>query len=544
MLKLSGDAGKIYSRIKSYLISKCLHSEANEEIGRFMPVTDIELIQKRQKHVKRLIDISKKVDFEKVGILERVEVKKTFFSDRVFVARSDEEFEKASRLEICHILRERDELSYPIVLNDFVRDISPESFAPEMFLSPLLNSIDSFRALAELEMNTHGDSKYMSILNELLELEKFYRKIDRIRSVEGVINELEGKINDEIENRLSGIRVTLTADELLKIMKSREITGEIEKEIVSVIEEFEKQLEDFGINEPVFSRTYPVRIDSDAISNALNDLRENLSLEFYLKCLKLVEKIDLNEINQRISYYRSLSLYRIFHNESFAFPQFGDGTEFNKGTNLFILDPQPVGYCIGDSSFFNRSERVAVLTGANSGGKTSLLELICQIVILAHMGFPVNAERARVTIYDEIFYFKRKTSSYGSGAFERAIKNMAKAVLGDGRKLILIDEFESVTEPGAGAKILGTLLEIADRKGHHVIVVSHLGEEFQGLDFLRIDGIEATGLDERLNLVVNRQPVFGKIGKSTPELIIERLREKSRGELREIFMKILDSFRN
>ncbi len=544
MLKLSGDAGKIYSRIKGYFTSKCPYSELREEIEKFVPARDAEIIQERQRYVKKMIDISGRVDFQKVRMLEKVKVKKMFLSDRVFVAETHEEYQKASKLGVCQVVRERDELHFPIVLNDFVRDVSPENLAPEMFIYPLLNSIDSFRSLAELEMSATGDNRYMKILYELLELEKFYRRIEEIRNLKKMINELEDRINAEIERKLSDIKVTLTADELLKIMESREITGEIEREINSVIEEYEKQLEKFGINEPVFLRTYPVRTDRDAISKALDSLRENLSLEFYLRCLKLVERVDLNEINRKISYYRSLYLYRTLQNERFVFPEFGDGTEFINGRNLFISDPLPVSYCIGNSSFFNLSERVVVLTGANSGGKTSLLELICQIVILAHMGFPVNAETARVSVYDEVFYFKRKTSAYGSGAFERAIKNMAKAISGQGRKLILIDEFESVTEPGAGAKILSSLLKIADRKGHHVVVVSHLGQEFQEHDFLRIDGIEAKGLDERLNLVVERQPVFGRIGKSTPELIIERLREKNRGELRRIFTEILDSFRS
>ena len=40
---------------------------------------------------------------------------------------------------------------------------------------------------------------------------------------------------------------------------------------------------------------------------------------------------------------------------------------------------------------------------------------------------------------------------------------------------------------------------------------------------IRIDGISATGLDEKGNLITNHQPQFYQLGKSTPELILKRI---------------------
>ena len=73
--------------------------------------------------------------------------------------------------------------------------------------------------------------------------------------------------------------------------------------------------------------------------------------------------------------------------------------------------------------------------------------------------------------------------------------------------------------------------------------MSHLGGELkETLHFARVDGIEAKGLDENLNLIVDRQPVFGKLGRSTPELIVERLARKGKGKDRDIYERILASF--
>ena len=51
----------------------------------------------------------------------------------------------------------------------------------------------------------------------------------------------------------------------------------------------------------------------------------------------------------------------------------------------------------------NEEENIALLTGANSGGKTTLLETISQIAILGQMGLPVPAKSAKIKLLDEIW---------------------------------------------------------------------------------------------------------------------------------------------
>lgn len=160
------------------------------------------------------------------------------------------------------------------------------------------------------------------------------------------------------------------------------------------------------------------------------------------------------------------------------------------------------------------------------------------------MGLPVPAEKAWVEPLDELFLFRRKRSVYSAGAFETALRSFVRALKGKGRKLILIDEFEAITEPGAAVKIIGELLKVARERGFYVVIVSHLGEDLKReLPFARVDGIEAKGLDENLNLIVDRQPKFGTLGRSTPELIVERLARKKRGKEREIFERVWRAFR-
>ncbi|MBE9483881.1 MAG: hypothetical protein IMY74_03485, partial [Bacteroidetes bacterium] len=58
----------------------------------------------------------------------------------------------------------------------------------------------------------------------------------------------------------------------------------------------------------------------------------------------------------------------------------------------------------------------------------------------------------------------------------------------------------------------------------------------------RVDGIEARGLDKNLNLIVDRNPRYNYVAKSTPELIVERLVRQADGVEREFYQHLLDKF--
>lgn len=195
---------------------------------------------------------------------------------------------------------------------------------------------------------------------------------------------------------------------------------------------------------------------------------------------------------------------------------------------------QPVSYCLGESGVKlkgSNGERAVVITGANSGGKTSLLETIAQIQVMAQSGLPVLAEEAQIPLLEKVYYFGKGRGDTSAGAFEALLRAFAGLGQGGGKRLILADEIEAVTEPGAAAKIISALLEwFMDQEGVLVALVTHLGMEIEPVDGVRVDGIEATGLDEALNLVVDRNPVLNRIARSTPELILEKLSRSERGD--------------
>lgn len=59
---------------------------------------------------------------------------------------------------------------------------------------------------------------------------------------------------------------------------------------------------------------------------------------------------------------------------------------------------------------------------------------------------------------------------------------------------------------------------------------------------IRVDGIEAEGLDAELNLVVDRNPRYNYIARSTPELIVERLARRTEGNQKIFYEKLRNKF--
>jgi dsDNA-specific endonuclease/ATPase MutS2 len=163
----------------------------------------------------------------------------------------------------------------------------------------------------------------------------------------------------------------------------------------------------------------------------------------------------------------------------------------------------------------------------NSGGKTSLLDLVGLVVTLAHMGLPVPADRARVERIDELHYHAKGQGTLDAGAFESTLVEFGDLVteVSEQREvLVLVDELESITEPGASANIMAGILEALSERDATAVFVSHLAREIReaaGVE-IAVDGIEADGLEDG-ELVVDRSPVAGRLARSTPELIVEKL---------------------
>jgi len=562
-VKLNSEAKRIYNQITGEIKKRIILKESLAYLDRFSPTNDKREILKRQAYLKENLKLVKPEMRNLLLKIKPIRFRKNFLYDRLLVV-DESELEKAQALGVCEVSTEPLE-GYDLILSTIDVDLSVGDIAPELYIMPLWENRETLEALARIGELTGEGSVAGEILEGLKELDEVMKRKGLIEDLDELVAYEEKRLNEKIAEKLEKFSLTLSGKELLEFLNELKSGNyeaifahfsEVEGDILSEINESEKKLSEMlGFTVELFSREnlYPVEVSAEQIELLRHELEKELKVELYLKSREILEKVRplLPKLKEELKRAYELEFLRAVKEftEGFTFPEIVEGgIAFINGRHLFIERPQPVSYVVGNVKVTfdgTNGEKVLILTGANSGGKTSLLELISQIIILAHMGFPVNAENAYVEPLDELFFFRRKRSSYGAGAFETALRGFARSLVREGKKLILIDEFEAITEPGAAVKIIGELLKIAHEKGFYVVIVSHLGEDLMKiLPFARVDGIEAKGLDEHLNLIVDRQPKFGVLGKSTPELIVQRLYHKKRGKEKEIFERVLGAFRS
>lgn len=353
------------------------------------------------------------------------------------------------------------------------------------------------------------------------------------------------KINIELKDKISSKKVSLEGNELLELLNSgnvgaianklkQETTQFISIKEKELIEEFKKNK--FSLNYVFESHNYPLKIDSNVKEELISKIDARISSSEY-ESFEELGKFDLEQINlmQNIIYFFDLfyGISKFSKKYDLVFANIGRNYSLIDAKNIYIENPKEITYGLGINKIKEEKlngEKISVLTGANSGGKTTLLEMFLQSQILTTIGFGISANKqSEIFLADEVIYLKKFTGTLGSGAFEQTIRNLIEILDSDTSKLILIDEFEAITEPGAAAKILIGFLEELSRQQNFAITVSHLGADIKeyiqknNIASIRIDGISAIGLDEKGNLITNHQPKFNELGKSTPELILKRV---------------------
>ena len=372
-------------------------------------------------------------------------------------------------------------------------------------------------------------------------------ELDRLTAaVEGLdtaVAEAERVANDDLREAIEQRDVTIEGTDLLSLVEqgagvdsllSQELSAEYDAAVERAREQLVDALELEGaadIARRAFPDrpTYPVERDEETVARlreeltAARDRRAARRKRELARDLAGLREAAEDLVDAALELDVELAIARFADDFDCTMPTIGgQGFEIAGGRSPLLdvpfEDVEPVDYGV---------EGVALLSGVNSGGKTSTLDLVGLVVTLAHMGLPVPAERARVERVAELHYYAKSQGTLDAGAFESTLREFGALVTEVSRDrpvLVLVDELESITEPGASANIMAGILEsLADREATAVFV-SHLAREIREAAAveLAVDGIEAEGLVDG-QLRVNRSPVKGKLARSTPELIVEKL---------------------
>lgn len=387
----------------------------------------------------------------------------------------------------------------------------------------------------------------IEILNELEELK--YKEVDFDKSVNSAKKQADEEIKSSVKN------VDLKGDEVLALL-NQGMTGKIEKIFDEVISKARADIKlETGTEFDPFLRTYPLEIDDAELERVKKQDQSKRQIEIFDKKVtaakrlsQIRKKVD-QEIKEALEFDYQFAMGCFAHYYQLKAPELGDAFHLEGALHLNLAhkneneseshdsyeDIQRINY----SLFY--PENVALLTGANSGGKTTLLETLAQISIMTHMGLPVCAEKAEVKLLDEVYFFS-KQRSLDAGAFESFLRTFMPIVTTDNQKLILLDELEAITELEAAVKIISSFIELINDSNSFAVIVTHMAREIIKYAPIRVDGIEAKGLDDNYNLLVDRTPKMNYLARSTPELILKMIYERSDGKLKDIYGKILEKF--
>ncbi|MFB6107657.1 MAG: endonuclease MutS2 [Haloplanus sp.] len=387
------------------------------------------------------------------------------------------------------------------------------------------------------------------------ELDRLATAVD---DVDAAVGTAESVANDHLRTAIRERDVTIEGTDFLSLVEqgarvdsllSRELADEFDAAVTNardhLVESLALEPGEADLADRVFggNPTFPVEHDEDAVSR----LRTELTAARDRRAARLKSDLadDLRSLRDpaatlvRNALERDveLAVARFARDFECTVPEMGGTGVAVEGGRSPLLDVpfeevDPVDYAVSG---------VTLLSGVNSGGKTSTLDLLALVTVLAHMGLPVPAESARVERVSELHYYAKSQGTLDAGAFEATLRDFADLAAGTDSRLVLVDELESITEPGASAKIIAGILEALDEQSVTAVFVSHLAGEIRdaaGAD-VAVDGIEAVGLVDG-ELRVNRSPVTDHLARSTPELIVEKLADS--GDEAEFYGRLLEKF--
>ena len=376
--------------------------------------------------------------------------------------------------------------------------------------------------------------------------------------------ELEKRIHDEVDEAMQNVKLDLSGSDMLEALAdaaslqrklAQQTSDAIEQAIESATDELANLLSDVGVRCPrtIFKSEWPTKVDRstlDSIDSQLEELWKTTQSDRLISLARRLAPLKSkceSSLRKLVELDQWLTIGRWAKSVNAVMPEISNhGIAIKEGRHLLIDGiPDPVDYGLGNCADAEDRQSIALLTGANSGGKTTMLELLAHCTILAHMGLPVPAKSAKVGRIESLHVLAKAGGTQSAGALEQTLLQLAEVVSNDNSKLILADELEAITEPGAGARIIAGMLEAAEsHAGTCMLLVTHLAPsiiEAAGKE-MRTDGIEARGLDENLELIVDRTPRRNHLARSTPELIVRRLVERSQGDARNVFNSILERF--
>ncbi len=163
-----------------------------------------------------------------------------------------------------------------------------------------------------------------------------------------------------------------------------------------------------------------------------------------------------------------------------ALPEFSDNGELRlEGARHPVLEDKlkrENRAIVAMNLSLNREERLLVISGPNTGGKTVALKTTGLAALAAQSGIPVAAQRAVLPLFDHVLVDIGDEQSIAAdlSTFSAHMLNL-KSILATAtpKSLVLVDEMGTGTAPEEGAALAVALLEEFRAKGCLVLATTH-----------------------------------------------------------------------
>ncbi|QEE16492.1 hypothetical protein DSAG12_02322 [Promethearchaeum syntrophicum] len=425
------------------------------------------------------------------------------------------------------------------------------------------------------------------------ELDEFRRVSKDFTSL---IHETENQINENIKKEISERSIKIQGKQILDLIRTdvtlenirnyipAEVDDLINEKVQSGLLNLEKQLKLKKLDGNIAANLmpelieFPIQLNEKELDSLEKKINSRYNTAKYYEMVRIAKVLSKNQ-EYLLKLHQTLLEFDFFYAiGNFAFdyhlsiPELDETNHGFYGKELInlnlqkaalsgdidsisitdIFNPVPINYQLGDivgsSSHHLSKGSLNLLTGSNSGGKTMCIITCSESIILAQMGFP-SLGHFKFHPFDEIYFFKKSNGQLSAGAFETTLLQFVQLAQSSKLKVVFADELESITEPNAASKVISGIFSLfLTNPNNYGVFVTHLVDLLQReinsdqRKNIRIDGIEATGLDKNLQLIVDRSPRFNYVAKSTPELILKRLAQSGTSDQRKFFSSLLDKF--
>ena len=423
------EAREIYSRVIEK-IEKNFNFQSTLEIINYIGISqDKGEIERRQNYFKH-------IDKEDYSFLRNLTKPKSNWKPKyevVVVTEDEKTFNELKNLDCpVKILLTDSDIS-ELQFYDIVQAIECENYSIVLERLPQVVFIDSIEEVyleryveifagwidnLNVILNKCTNVEILKIAESLIPLFELAQNIDKEKIKRADVESALEKINSDIENELKDINIT--GANFFNMLKKGDFPEEIKKVI-------SKSVRNSGLSEEFFNFSVPVSIDEDALEKRLREQDIGGFVAYSQKINRNSQILkNLNSIISELEARLIIADFKFgilkWNEVNNFFPIISDEFLIDNSRNIFLPNPQPISFHLDSNN------KCSILTGANSGGKTTLLEHIIQILSISYLGLSLNSN-IKIPIFKEVYYFAKNKGSATRGAFENLLTQMAHTLL-------------------------------------------------------------------------------------------------------------------